>query len=333
MKAMRLLAPRPVENSPLVWSEVPVPQPGPGQVRLRVTGCGVCHTDLHIVEGELHPPALPIIPGHQIVGVVDALGEGSSHFVSIGQRLGVPWLFGACGFCDMCHRGQENLCSRAMFTGFSVNGGFAEYVVANEDFCIPIPMGLEDVLAAPLLCAGIIGYRSLKQVGLQAGERLGLFGFGASAHLAIQVANAWQCETYVFTRSPTHRQHALQLGATWVGTVEDKAPEQLDRAIIFTPAGNMVPVALSRVRPGGKVAINAIVMSDIPTFPYSLIYGERTLCSITNATRQDGEEFFMLAMGLDLQVAVKEYALKDANHALDDLKHSRFNGEAVLRVS
>ncbi|HTX78330.1 MAG TPA: zinc-dependent alcohol dehydrogenase family protein, partial [Longilinea sp.] len=287
MKAMRLLAPRPAESSPLVWSEVPLPQPGPGQVRLRVTDCGVCHTDLHIVEGELHPPALPLTPGHQIVGVVDALGEGSSHFVSIGQRLGVPWLFGACGFCDMCHRGQENLCTRALFTGFSVNGGFAEYVIANEDFCIPIPMGLEDVLAAPLLCAGIIGYRSLKQVGLQAGERLGLFGFGASAHLAIQVANAWQCETYVFTRSPAHRQFALQLGAKWVGTVEEKAPEPLDRAIIFAPTGSMVPVALSKLRVGGKVAINAVFMSDIPTFPYPLIYGERTLCSITNATRQD----------------------------------------------
>jgi propanol-preferring alcohol dehydrogenase len=332
MKAMRLLAPRPVESSPLVWSEVPVPQPSLGQVRLRVTNCGVCHTDLHIAEGELHPPTLPLIQGHQIVGVVDALGEGSGRFVSLGQRLGVPWLFGACGFCDMCHRGQENLCPRALFTGFNVNGGFAEYVIANEDFCIPIPMGLEDVLAAPLLCAGIIGYRSLKQVGLQAGERLGLFGFGASAHLAIQVANVWQCETYVFTRSPEHRQHALQLGAAWVGTVEDKAPEMLDRAVIFAPAGNLVPVALSKVRPGGKVAINAVFMSDIPTFPYPLIYGERMLCSITNATRKDGEEFFMLAMGLDLKVAVTEYALKDANRALDDMKHSRFNGEAVLHI-
>lgn len=314
--------------------ELPVPQPGSGQVRLRVRTCGVCHTDLHILEGEIHPPQLPVIPGHQVVGVVEAIGPGVSPQagIQIGDRVGVPWFYDSDGTCRYCQNGQENLCPKARFTGFDVNGGYAETMLAEADTVLPLPPGLSDEQAAPLLCAGIIGYRSLRLADLQPGERVGLAGFGASAHLAIQVARYWDCEVYVFTRSQEHRRHAGQLGAAWVGGAEDQAPQPLDRAVIFAPAGKLVPLMLAKLRPGGTLAINAIYMSDIPSFPYESIYQERTLRSVANATYQDGVDFLKLAARIPIRSTVRLYPLEQAAQALMDMKHSRLNGEAVLQI-
>jgi propanol-preferring alcohol dehydrogenase len=329
MHAMRLYRVQPAESAPLNLTDLPVPQPGPGQVRLRVQVCGVCHTDLHTVEGDIHPPQLPIIPGHQVVGVLDALGQGVQGR-RLGERVGVPWLYSACGECEFCQRGLENLCPQARFTGFDHDGGYAEYMIADAGYVLPLPPEIEDEQAAPLLCAGIIGYRSLRQSDLHPGERLGLVGFGASAHLAIQVARYWGCPVDVFTRSTEHRQHALELGAAWAGGVEDDSPAPLDRAIIFAPSGKLVPLVLGKLRPGGTLAINAIYMSPIPEMPYQLIYGERTLRSVANATYRDGLEFLQLAAEIPLRSTTQAYTLEQANQALLDLKHSRINGEAVL---
>jgi alcohol dehydrogenase, propanol-preferring len=329
LKALRLFTPRPAEEQPLVLVEADLPLPGPGQVRLRVRACGVCHTDLHTVEGEITPPALPVTPGHQAAGVVDALGEGVSSF-KLGDRLGVPWLHSTDRSCTFCLGGQENLCPQARFTGFHTDGGYAEYMLAEADFVLPLPAGISDAQAAPLLCAGIIGYRSLRQCDLKPGERLGLVGFGASAHLAIQVARHWGCAVDVFTRSAAHRQHALKLGAEWAGGIEDDPPARLDRAILFAPSGKLVPQTLEKLRPGGTLAINAIYLSDIPSMPYSLINGERTVRSVANATYQDGVEFLKLADEVPVTADVESYPWTEANLALIDLKHSRFNGEAVL---
>lgn len=332
MKAMLLSQQNPIEELPLQFAEIPAPKPGPGQVRLRVKMCGVCHTDLHTVEGDIQPPSLPIIPGHQIVGVIEALGAGVVN-LDLGARVGVPWLHAACGKCQFCTSGRENLCPEARFTGFHVNGGFAEAVLAEAGYVLPIPEEIRDEQAAPLLCAGIIGYRSLKLCDLRPGERLGLFGFGASAHLALQVALHWGCEVYVFTRSPAHREHARQLGAVWVSGAEDQPPQLLDRAILFAPAGWIVPLALAKLRPAGTLAINAIHLSPIPEMPYDLIYGERTLRSVANATYQDGVEFLRLAVDIPIRATVQLYGLEDANQALVDVKHSLLNGEAVLKIS
>jgi propanol-preferring alcohol dehydrogenase len=301
-------------------------------VRLHVKMCGVCHTDLHTVEGDIHPPRLPLIPGHQIVGVIETLGDGVTD-LEPGLRVGLPWLYSACGNCSFCQTGLENLCPNARFTGFHVDGGFAEIVIAEARYVLPISETISDEQAAPLLCAGIIGYRSLRQADLQPGERLGLFGFGASAHLALQVALHWGCEVYVFTRSAAHREHARQLGATWVGGADEQPPRLLDRAVIFAPVGWMVPKALAKLRPAGTLAINAIHMSPIPEMPYDLIYGERTLRSVANATYQDGVEFLQLAAEIPLKATVQIYGLAQANQALLDVKHSRLNGEAVLEIS
>ncbi|HEX9597379.1 MAG TPA: zinc-binding alcohol dehydrogenase family protein, partial [Anaerolineales bacterium] len=272
MRSMRLDSPKEIEQQPLALVEVAAPEPEPGQVRIRISHCGVCRTDLHIVEGDIHPAHLPITLGHQVVGVVDAQGEGVAH-LKAGQRVGVPWLHRTCGECEFCKRGQENLCAQARFTGFHVDGGFAETMLAQAENVLPIPESIENEQVAPPLCAGIIGYRSLRKADLQPCERLGLFGFGASAHLAIQVARHWGCEVYVFTRSAEHRQHAEELGAAWVGSAEDEVPDALDRAVLFAPAGELVSLALGKLRPGGTLAINAIHMSDIPQMPYERIYG------------------------------------------------------------
>jgi alcohol dehydrogenase, propanol-preferring len=287
---------------------------------------------LHIAEGEIHPPRLPIIPGHQVVGVVEQLGAGVTG-LHIGQRVGVPWLAWTCGHCSACQRGEENLCEQALFTGFSCDGGFAEKMLAQAQFCLPLPDEIEDLQAAPLLCAGIIGYRSLKKAGLQPGEALGLVGFGASAHLALQVAVSWGCKVYVFTRSENHRRHALDLGAVWVGESGEQPPQVLDRAVLFAPLGNLVPPTLKVLRPGGTLAINAIYLSTIPAMDYDLIYRERQLVSVTNATRQDGIEFLHLAAQKQLRATIQTYSLEEANQALQDMKFSRFNGEAVLKIS
>jgi len=338
MHTIRLHSPAPIETRPLIFEEAPIPQPGFGQVRIKVSACGVCHTDLHIVEGEIHPPQLPVTPGHQVVGIIDAVGGFSGDAretipaLKLGQRVGVPWLHSTCGECEYCKRGEENLCPSANFTGFHVDGGFAEYIQADAGFILPLPDQLSDEQAAPLLCAGIIGYRSLRKADVIPGEHIGLFGFGASAHLAIQIARYWNCTVSVFTRSKLHQQHALELGAAWAGEAGSGGIRTLDRAVIFAPAGELVPTALGKVRPGGTVAINAIHMSDIPSFPYQTVYGERTLRSVANATYRDGVDFLDLAVKAGIKSTVCAYPLKDANQALSDLKASRFNGEAVLLV-
>lgn len=331
MLAQRLHEQGPANEDSLSLEEVPKPEPGPGQVRIEIKYCGVCHTDLHIAEGDIHPPHLPLTPGHQVVGVIDALGEGVSER-EMGQRVGVPWLYDTCGECRYCQTGQENLCKDARFTGFDVDGGFAETMLAEADFTLPIPEAISDRDAAPLLCAGIIGYRSLHRAELQPGERLGLFGFGASAHLAIQVARYWDCEVYVFTRSEEHRRHAEELGAAWVGGAEDTPPKKLDRAVTFAPVGWIVPRAIEKLRRGGTLAVNAVSLTPIPEMDYQLIYYERTLTSVANATYQDGVEFFDLAAEIPITPTTTLYPLTDANQALLDIKHSRLNGEAVLEI-
>lgn len=331
MKAQVLSTQKEIAASPLEFSDLPIPEPGTGQVRLRVQFCGVCHTDLHTVEGDIYPPKLPVVPGHQVVGVIDQLGEGVTER-HVGQRVGVPWLYAACGECDYCRAGMENLCPNARFTGFHENGGFAEIMLAEAAYTLPLPDTISDRDAAPLLCAGIIGYRSLHKADLQPGERLGLFGFGASAHLAIQVARHWDCEVYVFTRSDEHRRHAEELGAAWVGGADDTPPALLDRAVTFAPVGWLVPKALEKLRPAGTLAINAVYMSDLPQMPYDLIYGERTLRSVANATYQDGVEFLKLAAEIPLKPDTTVFELPQANEALLALKRSELNGEAVLRI-
>jgi alcohol dehydrogenase, propanol-preferring len=331
MKAMRLYEQGQIQAQRLVESDLPLPEPEAGQVRLRVRLCGVCHTDLHTVEGDIHPPQLPLTPGHQVVGIVDGLGAGAQGW-QVGQRVGVPWLYSADGTCEFCRGGLENLCPNARFTGFHVDGGYAEYMLAQASYVLPLPDSLPDEQAAPLLCAGIIGYRSLRLADLQPGERLGLVGFGASAHLAIQVARYWGCEVYVFTRSEEHRRHARELGAVWSGEAGERPPKALDRAVIFAPSGKLVAPTLEALRPAGTLAINAIHMSPIPELPYHLIYGERTLRSVANATYRDGVEFLELAVKIPLRATVNLYPLEQANQALLDLKASTLKGEAVLVV-
>ena len=330
MKAIRIHTHTPAEEADLEIEEVPTPAPGRGRVRIEVLACGVCRTDLHILEGDIRPPSLPIIPGHQIVGRVVENGPGAE--MEIGALVGVPWLGSACGECAHCEHGRENLCENARFTGFHLDGGFAETTVADAGYVLPIPDELDPVAAAPLLCAGIVGYRSLKLADIEPGERVGLVGFGASAHLQIQVLNHWGCAVYVFTRSESHRKHALGLGAAWVGGAQDGAPALLDRAIIFAPAGGLVPVMLEKIRPGGTLAINAVHMSPIPEMPYERIYGERTMRSVANATYQDGVEFLKLAAEIPVQADTTVYDLDEAGKALLEMKNSRINGEAVLRI-
>lgn len=333
MKSYRIFSPAQIEQSPLIPVNLPVPEPGPGQVRIKVSVCGVCHTDLHTAEGGIHPPRLPVTPGHQVVGVVEAMGAGGARRLALGDRVGVPWLHSACGVCEFCRRGQENLCLEARFTGFSVDGGYAEWMLADERYVLPIPAQITDEQAAPLLCAGIVGYRALKKAEIQPGDRVGLFGFGASAHLCLQVLNGWGCQVFVFTRSARHREHARELGAAWAGETDQNPGVWLDQAVVFAPAGGVALRALEVIRPGGTVAINAIHMSEIPSFPYQKIWGERTLRSVANATYRDGEEFLALAAALGIRSTVAVYPLNSVNAALQDLKASRFNGEAVLKVS
>jgi alcohol dehydrogenase, propanol-preferring len=320
-------------ESPLKLKNLPVPQPGPGEVLLRVEACGVCRTDLHIAMGELKPLRPNIIPGHQIVGRVERAGADVAAKI-VGKRVGVSWLGGVDGTCPLCRKGRENLCDNPVFTGYSVNGGYAEYATARADFCVPLP---EDALAeelAPLLCAGIIGYRSLRVAGVQSGERVGLFGFGASAHLAIEALRAWGCETYVATRGRSHRGLARRLGAVWVGDALDQPPVALDRAITFAPSGDVVLAALASLRKGGVVAINAIHLDRMPQFDYdSLLWGERQLRSVTNMTRQDARQFIALAREIRIRPRTRIFSLEDANLALDAVRHDRIDGAAVLKIS
>jgi alcohol dehydrogenase, propanol-preferring len=329
MKAMIVDEPRPIDENPLAALELPEPLPERGEVRLRVLACGVCHTDLHIAEGDLPPIRRPIVPGHQIVGAVEQIGAGVNG-VEVGDRMGVTWLGYTDNSCHYCLTGRENLCDKARFTGYHMNGGYAEQVVANADFLVPIPEALSETEAAPLLCAGIIGYRSLRLSEVRPRERLGLFGFGASAHLAIQVARHWGCEVYAFSRGEEHRQLALKLGAVWAGGAEDEPPEELDAAITFAPAGRLALAALAKLRKGGTLAINAIHMSPIPEMNYELLYGERTLRSVTNLTRQDAREFLEVAAEIPVEAAVEVFAMQEANEALRRLKEGEIEGAAVL---
>ena len=331
MKAMQLQQAKPVGKNPLVGVETAVPEPGSGQIRLRVHVCGVCHTDLQAVEGDLALPQLPIIPGHQIVGEVEKLGAGSCRF-RIGDRVGVAWLNWACGVCDYCRHGLENLCAEARFTGLHADGGYAEYTIIDERYAYLIPAQFTDAEAAPLLCAGVIGYRSLRLSGIQPGQRLGLYGFGASAHLVIQVARHWDCEVYVFTRGAAHRKHALALGAAWAGQAQDEPPHALDASITFAPAGWLVPLALGHLRPGGTLAINSIHMSPIPEMDYNLLWGERVVRSVANVTRQDAAEFLPLAAAIPVKTEVELYPLAEANAALQRLKASEIKGAAALVI-
>lgn len=320
------------ENLLKLQSDLVRPSPKAGQILLQVKTCGVCHTDLHTAEGDLELPRLPVVPGHQIVAEVAEAGEGAERYRP-GDRVGVAWLYRACGICDFCRRGQENLCPAAQFTGLHADGGYAEYTVVDEQFAYPIPEIFSDAEAAPLLCAGIIGYRTLRLCGIQAGERLGLYGFGASAHLAIQVARHWGCEVFVFTRSEAHRRLARELGASWTGGAQDTPPARLDASATFAPAGWIVPFALGHLRPGGTLAINAIHMSPIPEMPYSTIYGERVLRSVANFTRADAEEFLRLAAEIPVRTEVEVFPLDAANEALVKLKRSEIKGAAVLQVA
>ncbi|MBI3962433.1 MAG: zinc-dependent alcohol dehydrogenase family protein [Deinococcus sp.] len=331
MRALVLITPQPVAQAPLKLADMPVPAPGLGEVLVQVRTCGVCHTDLHLVEGELPRAKRPVVPGHQVVGVVAQVGPGVSQFTP-GQRVGVAWLHRACGACDFCRRGEENLCPGARFTGCDVDGGYAEYLLAQVDFTYALPGGFSDAQAAPLLCAGIIGYRSLRLSEVRPGERLGLFGFGASAHLASQVARHWGCQVLVFTRSTAHRELARQLGAVWAGAADDKPPEPLDRAIVFAPVGWVVVAALRQLRPGGTLAINAVHLDRIPEFDYQLLYGERTMRSVANSTRRDAVEFLKLAETVPIRTRVESYPLEEANRALLRLKAGEVQGAAVLAV-
>ena len=318
-------------HSRLLLKEVSVPAPGPGQVLLKVRACGICRTDLHLVDGELPEPKLPIVPGHQIVGVVMEAGAGVER-PRVGDRVGVPWLGWTCGECVYCRTGRENLCDRARFTGYQIDGGYADYATADSRFCFPIPEGYPDLHAAPLLCAGLIGYRCLQMAG--EGRRLGIYGFGSAGHILIQVARHRGQSVYAFTRPGDEeaQSFARELGADWVGPSDALPPEPLDAAIIFAPAGELVPAALRAVAKGGTVVCGGIHMSDIPSFPYSILWGERVLRSVANLTRADGEEFLRLAPTIPVRSQVRVYPLEQANEALDDLREGRLRGSGVVSL-
>jgi propanol-preferring alcohol dehydrogenase len=329
---MLLREPKPAEQRPLELADLPLPEPGPGEVRLAVQACGVCRTDLHTVEGDLALPKLPVVPGHQIVGLVEARGEGADRFAE-GQRVGVPWLYRTCGECEFCKQGLENLCHDAQFTGLHADGGYAEAMVVPQDFAYPIPEGFSDLEAAPLLCAGIIGYRALRLSEVEPGQRLGLYGFGGSAHVTIQVARHWGCEVYVFTRSEGHRRLARELGAVWVGGAEDTPPAKMHASIIFAPAGLLVPEALRVLERGGTVALAGVTMTPIPKLDYDrLLYWERGIRSVANFTRQDAEELLRVAAEIPIRTTVQTFPLEAANEALLALKRSEIDGAGVLVV-
>jgi len=325
MRAMVLEQP----GKPLEPRSLPVPRPGARELLLRVEACAVCRTDLHIVDGELPDPALPLVPGHEIVGRVEAVGAGVTRYRP-GDRVGVPWLGRTCGSCRYCRSGRENLCPDARFTGYQLPGGYAEFTVAHEDFCVAIPAPYDAVSAAPLLCAGLIGYRTLTKAG--DAKRLGIYGFGAAAHIVAQIVRHRGLELYAFTRPGDVEAQAFarSLGAVWAGGSDERPDEPLDAALIFAPSGELVPAALAAVAPGGRVVCGGIHMSDIPSFPYALLWGERTICSVANLTRADGDAFMAIAPQVPVRTTTTVYRLEDANAALDDLRAGRFTGAAVL---
>jgi alcohol dehydrogenase, propanol-preferring len=330
MRAAVLRHPAPIASRPLTIEDVPIPEPGPGEVLLKVEACGVCRTDLHITAGELPPLREAVTPGHQIVGRVAKLGQGTEG-IALGKRKGVSWLGGVDGTCALCRKGRENLCDHPTFTGYSVNGGFAEYAVARADFLVPLPEEPSATDLAPLLCAGIIGFRSLRVAEVQPGDRVGLFGFGASAHLAIEVLKSWNCEVYVSTRGASHQQLARALGAVWVGDATDRPPVVLDCAVTFAPSGDVVVAALASLRKGGIVAINAIHLDRIPQFDYdSLLWGERQLRSVANMTRQDARDFVALAAEIGIGPRTTVIPLDHVNEALTAIDRDAIDGAAVV---
>ena len=331
MKACLLRTPGRIETNPLEFTEYTEPVPGKGELLVRVQVCGVCRTDLHVIEAELPPKKSPVIPGHQVVGFVEKAGEGV-HLIAKGARVGIAWLHRADGTCGYCRRGEENLCDAPLFTGYSVDGGYAEWIVAPEDFVYLLPEGFPDEQAAPLLCAGIIGYRCLRMAEVARGAKLGFYGFGAAAHVAIQVARYWGVDVFASTRDARHQKLALELGAKWAGGTFDASPEELDAAIVFAPVGEIVPAALKSLRKGGRLILGGIHMSDIPSFPYELLYQERVIRSVANNTRRDGEEFLALAAKIPVRTHVQVFPLCEANRALNALKNDAISGAAVLRV-
>ena len=329
---MQLSQTAPIEEKPLKLVDLEVPEPREGQVRVKVSVCGVCHTDLHTVEGDLDLPVLPIVPGHEIVGVIDKVGDGVSE-ERVGERVGVPWLYETCGRCEFCAEGRENLCPDARFTGYHENGGYAEYLVVPEDSAYPLPEGIADAQAAPLMCGGVIGYRALRLSGAKAGQILGLYGFGNSAHVTIQVALYIGIRVFVFSRTPANRKLAEKLGAEWTGTAEEEPPELIRAGIIFAPAGPLVPMALGHLRAGGTIALAGITMTPIPTFPYELIYWERTLRSVANSTHEDVRQLLDYAGKIPIKTEVTEFPLENANKVLRVMKESNIQGGGILRIS
>jgi propanol-preferring alcohol dehydrogenase len=333
MRAMVLDRHGPVESSPLQLRDVPAPFPRPGEVLVKVRVCGICRTDLHVIEGELPEATLPLIPGHQTVGIVERLGSGV-HSLKEGDRVGIAWLRQTCGTCEFCRSARENLCRQAQFSGYHVNGGYADYAVVPASFAYPLPATFTDQEAAPLLCAGIIGYRALRVSGIQPGQRLGLYGFGASAHIAIQIARAWGCEVYVCSLREEHRRLARELGAAWVGGSRDSPPELLHGAILFAPAGELVPPALRSLQRGGTLAVAGIHLSAIPSLNYDRdLFGERVLRSVTANTRQDGLDLLREAAAIPIRPHTQTYALEEANRALQDLKKGTIAGAGVLTMT
>jgi propanol-preferring alcohol dehydrogenase len=331
MKACVLHRPAPIESNPLEYTDVPKPAPSGTQVLVRVNACAVCRTDLHVIEGELEPRKSPITPGHQIVGVIEAVGEQAKQH-AVGTRVGIAWLHSTDGTCEYCRAGKENLCNDPTFTGWTVDGGYAEYALAEESFVYPIPEGFDDLKAAPLLCAGIIGFRALRLSAIERGGRLGLYGFGAAAHVAIQVARHWGAEVYACARDERHQKLALELGAVWAGGTVAEPPKKLDSAIIFAPAGEIVPAALKALRKGGTLALGGIHMSAIPPLDYDLLYGERVVRSVANNTRQDGHDFLKVAAEIPVQISTQVFPLEEANRSLNALKNDAIRGAAVLQI-
>ncbi len=331
MKAMILKKQDRIENSPLRLEELPVPEPQASEIRLKISVCGVCRTDLHIVEGELPAHKMPVIIGHQIVGRVDKLGRNAKKY-KLGERLGVPWLFKACGICKYCKSNRENLCDNPMFTGYDADGGFAEYTIVEEDFAYPLPENYTDREVAPLLCAGVIGYQAFKATGLNNSGKLGLFGFGSSAHILLQVCNHLGIDAYVVSRTEKELQLAKKLGAKWIGTIDDNMGTLLDAVIVFAPSGELLIKALKKIEKGGRVVSAGIYTTPLPGFDYSYIYPEKSLTSVAHTSRQNVQEFLKLAGAFRIKTQINEYKLEDANNALLNIKHSKISGSSILVI-
>ena len=332
MKSIRLYKQGSIDLVDLKFEDIPIPEPKANEIRIKIEASSVCHTDLHIIEGDLPLKKKPIIPGHEIIGIIDKIGENITHH-QMGDRVGVAWLFNACLKCKFCKQGLENLCSNAQFTGYDNNGGYAEYIIVPETFAYPIPKIFSSAEAAPLMCAGVIGYRSLKLSNIKQGQTLGLFGFGASAHIVIQIAKSWDCEIFVFTRSKNHQEHALELGANWVGSTNDQPPHKIDAGITFAPSGPLIIDALKVLEKGGTLAINAIHLSDIPPIKWDYLWHERQIRSIANVTRQDAKEFLELAGKIPIKTTVTTYPYNNVKQALKDMKESKINGAPVLKFT